>query len=296
MADVNEILTKLTDVLTAIQTTQQSLVQRSESTYISKDHLQAYDESNESFDCYLQRLDNHLKLKRVDDTTPASDKICVQILIGCLSPKIYQTLTKLTAPELPSTKTYKQLIKLLKEYLSPQASIIAEQHKFYTRMQLEGEAIQNYVAELRKLTINCNFNCPSCQASTIDTHIRAQFIRGIRDNDIRERLLRLLLSTHTYEHNLYEASETMIYESVYFNKNRLLLSTHTYEHNLYEASETMIYESVYFNKNQLSFEEIIQIAQSVEIAKQESNQMQPNNYNVHTLRENSNEAKSNQSR
>lgn len=240
MADVNEILTKLTDVLTAIQTTQQSLVQRSESTYISKDHLQAYDESNESFDCYLQRLDNHLKLKRVDDTTPASDKICVQILIGCLSPKIYQTLTKLTAPELPSTKTYKQLIKLLKEYLSPQASLIAEQHKFYTRMQLEGEAIQNYVAELRKLTINCNFNCPSCQASTIDTHIRAQFIRGIRDNDIRERLLQ--------------------------------------------------------QKSTVSFEEIIQIAQSVEIAKQESNQMQPNNYNVHALRENSNEAKSNQSR
>ncbi|KAK9752423.1 hypothetical protein QE152_g4201 [Popillia japonica] len=106
-------------------------------------------------------------------------------------------------------------------------------------MQLEGEAIQNYVAELRKL-INCNFNCPSCQASTIDTHIRAQFIRGIRDNDIRERLLQ--------------------------------------------------------QKSTVSFEEIIQIAQSVEIAKQESNQMQPNNYNVHTLRENSNEAKSNQSR
>ncbi|KAK9743589.1 hypothetical protein QE152_g8553 [Popillia japonica] len=126
-------------------------------------------------------------------------------------------------------------------------------------MQLEGEAIQNYVAELRKFTINCNFNCPSCQASTIDTHIRAQFIRGIRDNDIRERLLQ--------------------------------------------------------QKSTVSFEEIIQIAQSVEIAKQESNQMQPNNYNVsveiakqesnqmqpnnynvHALRENSNEAKSKQSR
>lgn len=64
MAELNEILSKITDVLTVIQSTQQSLLQQSKSaTYISKEHLQPYDESNESFDCYLQRLDNHLKLR-----------------------------------------------------------------------------------------------------------------------------------------------------------------------------------------------------------------------------------------
>ncbi|XP_031336315.1 uncharacterized protein LOC116165755 [Photinus pyralis] len=183
-----------------------------------KENLHPYDENHETFDCYLQRLDNHLQLKKIDDSTAERDKTYVQILISCLSPKIYQTLTKLTAPDLPNSKSYKELIKMLKEHLAPQASIIAEQHKFSLRTQHEGETIANYVAELRKMTTNCNFKCENCSKSTINTHLRTQFIRGIRDSEIRERLLQ--------------------------------------------------------QKSTATFEEIVQIANSVEISKKEASQMQ----------------------
>jgi hypothetical protein len=75
----------------------------------------------------------------------------------------------------------------LKDHLDPQAIEIAEQHKFLLRIQHEGEV--NFVADLKMNTTYCHFVCTSCKKSTNDTHLRSQFIRGIRDNDIRERLL-----------------------------------------------------------------------------------------------------------
>lgn len=77
-----------------------------------------------------------------------------QVLINFLSPKFYPNLTKLTAPELSNTETYKKLVKLLKQHLPPKSSVIAEQHKFAIRTQQEGETIANYSAELPKMTTN----------------------------------------------------------------------------------------------------------------------------------------------
>lgn len=92
--------------------------------------------------------------------------------LNYLNPRIYQTLTKLTTPELPNTKTYQELVKLLKQHLTPQSSVIAEQHKFALRTQHEGETIANYVAKLRKMTLYCDFKCEHCKKSTINTHLR----------------------------------------------------------------------------------------------------------------------------
>nr|XP_022906874.1 uncharacterized protein K02A2.6-like [Onthophagus taurus] len=187
MAELTNVLAQIADILKNVQATQNQIIENKQTNYTGRDNLQPYDENNENFDSYLQRLDNHLQLRGVDKNSQT--KLCVQILIGCLSPKIYQILTKLTAPDLPNTRSYDELIKLLREYLAPQASVTAEQHKFYTRLQGEGESIQCYVAELRKLTTNCEFNCTKCKTSTIETHLRAQFIRGVRNAEVRARLL-----------------------------------------------------------------------------------------------------------
>ncbi|XP_011166664.1 uncharacterized protein LOC105200700 [Solenopsis invicta] len=99
--------------------------------------------------------------------------------LNYLNPRIYQTLTKLTTPELPNTKTYQELVKLLKQHLTPQSS----------------------------------------------------FIHGLRDSEIRERLLQLKAGS--------------------------------------------------------SFEETVQVAQAVEIAKRESSQMQKAEHEVNAIRKSS---------
>lgn len=91
--------------------------------------------------------------------------------------------------DLPNTKTFQELLTLLKNHICPRPSEVAKQHKFCSRVQHEGESISQFVAELKRLSTNCNFVCINCNKSTFNTHLRLQFIRGIRDNEIRERLL-----------------------------------------------------------------------------------------------------------
>lgn len=63
-----------------------------------------------------------------------------------------------------------------------------EQHRFLSRVQNETESIGNYVAALRNLTSHCDFTC-DCNASIADLFLRAQFIRGVKNSNIREKLL-----------------------------------------------------------------------------------------------------------
>lgn len=79
----------------------------------------------------------------------------------------------------------------MRNHLCPIPSEVAEQHRFASRVQHEGENLMTFQAELRKLTTNCNFKCESCTKPTLNTHLRSQFIRGVRDSDIREKLLQL---------------------------------------------------------------------------------------------------------
>jgi RNase H-like domain found in reverse transcriptase/Reverse transcriptase (RNA-dependent DNA polymerase)/Integrase zinc binding domain/Integrase core domain len=158
----------------------------------SPTHLQPYDESSETFSNFLQRLDVYFGLRKIGDDRNAEK---AQVFMNGLSPKIFRVLTSLTAPQLPKDKTFEELTTLLKAHLDPQSSDISEQHKFATRLQHEGESISSFVAELRMLTLNCNFKCDSCQASTTDAHLRTQFVRGIRDNETREQLIRLKEAT-----------------------------------------------------------------------------------------------------
>ena len=71
---------------------------------------------------------------------------------------------------------------------APTPSEVAEQYKFATRLQ-EGESISSFQAELRRLSITCNFLCGARKKSTVSAHLRTQCIRGVRDSDIRENLL-----------------------------------------------------------------------------------------------------------
>ncbi|GBP93681.1 Retrovirus-related Pol polyprotein from transposon 412 [Eumeta japonica] len=72
---------------------------------------------------------------------------------------------------------------------------VALQHKFCLRQQQEGESIANYVAGLKGIGGKCNFICNNCQQSTFETHLRVQFIRGLANAEIKERLLQESSST-----------------------------------------------------------------------------------------------------
>lgn len=187
MAQLEEAISNISQILAQLTTTRQNV--QANTGDCRGLQLVAFDEVNETFESYLQRVENYLEIRDLKEDTPENDKKRVQIFLNCLGPKLYHTLTCLTAPDEPKTKKYKDLVEMLQNHVCPKPSEVAEQHKFTLRTQHEGESISNFQADLKKIASKCNFVCENCKKSTIATHLRSQFIRGIRDNEIRERLL-----------------------------------------------------------------------------------------------------------
>lgn len=179
-------ITTLIRLLDNLQNGRQSTSTEHTSNSSSNINLQfdAYNENEESFLIYKQRLQKFLDLRGIVD-----DVKKVQVLINCIGTKHYQLLASLTAPNLPNTGTYEELTDILEKHLCPKPNEITEQHKFLLRMQNEGESLSTYVAELKRLSVFCNYTCAACKKNTAETHLRSQFIRGIQDADIRQRLL-----------------------------------------------------------------------------------------------------------
>lgn len=184
------VLSKMMDTMTNLQEQQNKLQQslsnqgNTSTSTVSGITLQPYDEINESFDSYLQRLQNYITLKGVTNATTK-----LHIFLNCIGPKHYQVLKNLTAPNTPESKTYEDLVQILRNHIAPEPGEVAQQHKFCLRIQQEQESIANYVAGLKEIGGKCNFVCNGCKISTFETHLRVQFIRGLRNAEIKERLL-----------------------------------------------------------------------------------------------------------
>ncbi|GFW05803.1 uncharacterized protein K02A2.6 [Trichonephila clavipes] len=77
---------------------------------------------------------------------------------NCSSAKLYQLLKNLLAPDIPSDQTLDKLKDALKKHLTPKPLIIPSRHKFLNRKQTEGEGISTYIAELRALAMDCDYD------------------------------------------------------------------------------------------------------------------------------------------
>ena len=80
----------------------------------------------------------------------------------------------LVAPAKPSTKTFALLTEQLDKHLNPKPLVIAERFRFHKRDQNPGEGVLQYIAELRKLAITCNFG------NVLDDTLRDRSVCGLR--------------------------------------------------------------------------------------------------------------------
>lgn len=115
----------------------------------------------------------------------------------------------------PKCATLKDILKELDCYFNGKRNITVERHKFFTRSQKEGESIEQYVLELKKIAITCEFG------SLCDDLIKDRLVCGVASTAIRERLLReeslnlkkamdicvAAIASKMYSDNLYRDSE-----------------------------------------------------------------------------------------
>lgn len=150
--------------------------------------FEQFDNKKENFKFYIQRFENYLKMK---DIFGDKEK-CRQILLSSLGAPVYNTLAALVAPKTTDDFNYEELIKILQQHLAPTRNVLVAQHYFLSTYQNDNETISDYVASLKRNLPDCNFSIEcSCKnkVSAADLFLRAQFIRGISDDNIREKIL-----------------------------------------------------------------------------------------------------------
>ena len=76
-------------------------------------------------------------------------------LLSAVGAKTYALLKSLLAPDLPKSKSYEDLSKMLKAHYEPKPLIIAERFHIYRRSQVLGESVADFAADLRCLSIHC---------------------------------------------------------------------------------------------------------------------------------------------
>ena len=87
------------------------------------------------------------------------------------------------APNLPKDKDYDSLADVLKQHFDPKPLVIAERFHFYKRVQSSTESIAEFVADLRRLSIHCEFG------TFLNEALRDRFVCGVEDQHIQKKLL-----------------------------------------------------------------------------------------------------------
>ncbi|XP_075539783.1 uncharacterized protein LOC142574626 [Dermacentor variabilis] len=138
--------------------------------------MESFDVTASDWTAYKERLTSFLIVNKVPD----SDK--VHAFLSIIGPRTYGLLKSLTAPDLPSAKSFEQLKSILDAHLARVPSVIGERAKFYRRAQHEGEPLPEYVAELRKFSQTCQFG------ASLDEALRDRFVCGLLREDVQRVL------------------------------------------------------------------------------------------------------------
>ncbi|KAG6457500.1 hypothetical protein O3G_MSEX010339 [Manduca sexta] len=172
-----------TSISTPYYATPTSTYARSNETIVTKIMFQPL-QKKLSFINFTKRLEMFLLLNNCHD-----NQTKMYMLLSSIPPELHQRAYDLCAPKEPSDVGYAELIKILDDYLNLKPSMWVTQHKFITRTQEENESIIEYTAQLKRLAQDCDFKCKHCNKSIADNFITLQFVRGLKDNDARAKIL-----------------------------------------------------------------------------------------------------------
>lgn len=148
-------------------------------------NFEIFDKKKESFKNYMERFKNYVSLKNVSDK-----EFCGKLLLNSIGAETFNVITALAVPNVLGEMAYDDLVRTMEAHLSPKKNVLVAQHQFLCKYQKEQQSIGDFVAELRASASECEFVSPcKCGVSVADLFLRAQFIRGICDNSMREQLL-----------------------------------------------------------------------------------------------------------
>ena len=108
--------------------------------------IKPFDEGREDWLAYSERLEQYFLVNGF------AGERQVPAFLSIVGSKMYILLRNLTELDMPCTKSYGELVKILQDHFCPNPSIFAQQFRFHKRDQRDGESICDFVAELKRVS------------------------------------------------------------------------------------------------------------------------------------------------
>ena len=105
-----------------------------------------FDVNVEEFTSYAERMEQYFIANDIVDAVKKR-----AIFLSVMGPRAYKLIRSLSQNN-PAAKTFDELKQLMGEHLNPKPNVIAERYRFFKRDRKAAESVNQYVAELRKLT------------------------------------------------------------------------------------------------------------------------------------------------
>ena len=139
----------------------------------------AFEPSNETWLSYAERLEQYFIANDVD----AADKKRA-ILLSVCGATTYQLICNLVALAKPTSKSFDELLKLVKDHHQPPPSVTVQRYEFNKRIRRDGESFAaDFVAHLRQLSEHCQFG------DSLNDMMRDRLICGCNSDRLRHQLL-----------------------------------------------------------------------------------------------------------
>ena len=97
------------------------------------------------------------------------------IFLSLIGPVAYHTLGNLVAPKTPADETYEHLVELMSNFYHPKPLVTVQRYRFYSRYRQPSESISTFVAELRSLAKDCNFEV------SLEENLHDRLVCGVND-------------------------------------------------------------------------------------------------------------------
>lgn len=136
-----------------------------------------FDASVEPFKNFSERLEAFFTLNGT------SDKKKVSSLVVFFGPEMYKTLKNLLVPDSPKTKSFDELVEVLKNHYSPACLEVAQRHKFHSRSQKPAQSLKDYSSALKQLPTNCKFG------NFLQEALRDRLVACLMDKTMVRKLL-----------------------------------------------------------------------------------------------------------
>ena len=130
--------------------------------------IECFDSKKISLELWLSLLEAHLSHQGITDEAKKKNYLLVSV-----GTEVYSVLGNICAPDLPHTKGYEDLVKLLKAHYIIKPSYHRSLLVFQQRKKKPDENLNTLYAELKALAKHCNFG------NTFDSRVRDQLFMAV---------------------------------------------------------------------------------------------------------------------